>query len=57
LPERQKVLAQSEIMGLLDDAASAHDNAAMLNDNAQLHQEVAALIKKIISGGNSVRRA
>lgn len=50
----RKILPEHEIMGILHDAAAAHSNAP---DAAEpLHSAVAALINKIISDGNSVRR-
>lgn len=52
-----KVLPESEIMGILNDAAAAHDNAKGPGDDAAVHEAVAALINRIIAGGNSVRRS
>lgn len=49
-----KILPESEIMGVLKDAANAHENAQ--GDDTETHLAVAGLINKIISGGNSVRR-
>lgn len=56
-----KLLPENEIMGVLQDAAAAHENAVlpksgMATQEIGMHQEVAALINKIIEGGNSVRR-
>jgi hypothetical protein len=51
-----KVLPESEIVGVLSDAAAAHEGADVADHDAALHQEVAALIRRIIDGGNSVRR-
>lgn len=56
-----KLLPENEIMGVLQDAAAAHENAVlpksgMATQEIDMHQEVAALINKIIEGGNSVRR-
>lgn len=50
----RKVLPEHEIMGILRDAAAAHENAPEPAD--PLHRAVAALITKIITDGNSVRR-
>jgi hypothetical protein len=50
------VLPESEIMGILKDAADTHDNVEKSSVDLEMHQAVAALINKIISGGNSVRR-
>ena len=56
-----KLLPENEIMGVLQDAAAAHENAVlpesgMASHKIDMHQAVAALINKIIEGGNSVRR-
>jgi len=50
------LLPEKEIMGVLKDAASAHENAAGPDDAAEMHKQVALLINRIIAGGNSVRR-
>ena len=52
----RKILAEREIIGILEDAIAAHLNAPADDGMTQLHGEVAALIKIIIDGGNSVRR-
>lgn len=52
----RNILPEHEIMGILTDAASAHENAATDESLMVKHQAVATLIKKIIHGGNSVRR-
>lgn len=49
------ILPEKEIVGVLKDAASAHENAPKGPKDA-LHAEVAALINGILAGGNSVRR-
>jgi hypothetical protein len=51
-----KVLPEREIVGILKDAAAAHDNVSAGHENGQLHRAVSALINAIIEGGNSVRR-
>jgi hypothetical protein len=51
-----KVLPESEIMGVLKDAATTHENAGVSDIEIEKHKAVARLIKKIIAGGNSVRR-
>lgn len=51
-----KLLPEPEIMGVLRDAAAAHENAVGAGPEMDMHQAVAALINKIIDGGNSVRR-
>jgi hypothetical protein len=50
------VLPESEIMGVLRDAAASHENAAGPETDLEMHGAVAALINRIIAGGNSVRR-
>ncbi len=52
-----KVLPESDIMGVLKDAAAAHENASGSDINVETDRAVAALINRIITGGNSVRRA
>jgi len=50
-----KILPEAEIVGVLKDAASAHEAAAKLEES-EAHAAVAALINAILDGGNSVRR-
>lgn len=47
-----------EIVGVLNDAAATHTNAASLDreGEGEMHKAVAALINKILATGNSVRR-
>lgn len=49
------VLPEKEIVGILNDAAAAHENAPPGVHDA-LNAAVAALITSILAGGNSVRR-
>ena len=51
-----KILPEREILNILRDAAAAHENVPEIDGNADLHNAVAALINRILSGGNSVRR-
>jgi hypothetical protein len=51
-----KVLPENEILGVLKDAATAHANAEGSEKEIMEHNAVAALINRIITGGNSVRR-
>lgn len=51
-----KVLPESEIMGVLKDAAVSHENADGSSTEMEMHSNVASLINRIIAGGNSVRR-
>ncbi|MCX7288041.1 MAG: hypothetical protein NTW20_10920 [Rhodobacterales bacterium] len=52
----RNILPEHEILGILRDAAAAHSNDPGNDASADLHKAVAALINKILSGGNSVRR-
>ncbi|WP_054008471.1 hypothetical protein [Cypionkella psychrotolerans] len=52
----RKVLPEIEIVGVIKDAAAAHENVSAGDISAATHAAVAALINKIIDGGNSVRR-
>lgn len=53
----RKVLPEKEIVGILRDAAAAHESAAGVGEYAEMHAAVAALINGILAGGNSVRRS
>ena len=50
----RKLLPEHEIIGVLRDAAATHESDT--GPDAELHRAVAALINRIITGGNSVRR-
>lgn len=50
------ILPEKEILGILRDAAAAHENDDGEDGETELHVAVAALINSIIDGGNSVRR-
>jgi hypothetical protein len=55
LSDRQ-VIDEAEVLGILEDAANAHRNAAPLTrGDGDIHEAAAALIEAIIAGGNSVR--
>ncbi len=49
------ILPEKEIVGILKDAAAAHEHAPA-GDQDETHVAVAKLINGIIAGGNSVRR-
>jgi hypothetical protein len=49
------VLPEREIVGILRDAAAAHDHVPA-DEAAPHHAAVAALIKGIVDGGSAVRR-
>lgn len=50
------ILKEKDVIDILRDVATAHDDAATSAADPTLHNEVAALITAIIDGGNSVRR-
>lgn len=50
------ILPEKEIMGVLKDAATTHENAVGSEAHTGQHRAAAALIRGIIAGGNSVRR-
>lgn len=50
------LLPESEIVGVLRDAAASHANAIGTEQETEAHRAVADLINAIIAGGNSVRR-
>ena len=50
-----KILPEREIVGILKDAAAAHEFAPP-GDKGALNAAVVALINGILAGGNSVRR-
>ena len=52
----RNILPEREIIGILKDAAAAHDNAPAGHGAPGLHEAVAVMINAIIAGGNSVRR-
>lgn len=52
----RNILPEREIVGVLRDAAAAHSNDPGEDGQQALHEGVAALINRIIDGGNSVRR-
>lgn len=51
----RNILPESEIMGLMEDAAAAHENAVGGDVDRNTHMAVAAMIKHIIVNGNSAR--
>jgi hypothetical protein len=50
------IMGEKEALGVIDDAAAAHRGADASTQNAALHLEVVAILERIISGGNSIRR-
>lgn len=52
-----KVITAKDAGGVLKDAAAAHHGAVDVDaTNAATHREVAAIIDRIIAGGNSIPR-
>ncbi len=51
-----ELLPENEIMGVLRDSAETHENGVGSQSELETHRAVAALINRIIAGGNSVRR-
>jgi hypothetical protein len=51
------VLPETEIMGVLRDAALTHDQAEGSDAELEKHRAAADLINRIIAGVNSVRRS
>ena len=51
------LLPEHEIVGILRDAATTHDNAVGTDKETEIHRAVADLIKAIIAGGNYVRQS
>ncbi len=52
----RNILPESEIIGILTDAAAAHHHTPKSEGRTDLHAAVASLINSILAGGNSVRR-
>ena len=52
----RKILPEHEIIGVLKDAAAAHQHVPGDEGKTALHAAVAKLINGSIDGGNSVRR-
>ena len=50
-----EVFPESEILGVLRDAAATHENADGTEEQRETHRSVAMLINRIIEGRNSVR--
>lgn len=51
-----KILPQSEISGILKDAAAAHENASGSASELETHKAIAELINNILLGGSPIRR-
>ena len=51
----QKIMTEAQILGVLEDAAAAHEHAVKSALDPEAHRQISNLINKIIVGGNSVR--
>lgn len=52
----RNMMPEHEILGVLRDAAAAHESMPETAGRPGHHAAVAALINRILAGGNSVRR-
>jgi len=50
------LMGEKEAIGIISDAAAAHRGVGASSKDIALHREVAAILDRIIAGGNSVRR-
>ncbi|MGZ8886622.1 MAG: hypothetical protein ACXW1O_08680 [Halobacteriota archaeon] len=50
-----RIIDEKVAIDVITDAASAHRNAGETQQHVALHQEAAAILDRIIAGGNSVR--
>jgi hypothetical protein len=51
-----KILPEKEVVGILQDAVTAHQSAGDIEGHTEMHDAVARMINGILAGGNSVRR-
>lgn len=51
-----QLLPERHIIGILEDAVTAHENVDESDSDIDTHKKVAEMINGIITGGNSVRR-
>ena len=51
-----KIMAAHDAVAVITDAATAHRAAGSTPQDIALHSEAAAILDRIIAGGNSVRR-
>ncbi|KUO56012.1 MAG: hypothetical protein APF80_12280 [Alphaproteobacteria bacterium BRH_c36] len=52
-----KIMDETEVIGVIADAASAHRGVGENHQDVALNNSVVVLLERIIAGGNSVRRA
>jgi hypothetical protein len=51
-----KIMGENDAVGVISDAANAHRNASGSPKEIARHLEAAAILDRIIAGGNSIRR-
>lgn len=51
-----KIMGEADAIGIIHDAANAHRDIGATAKDKALNVEVVAILERIISGGNSVRR-
>lgn len=51
-----KIMGENDAVNVIEDAASAHRTAGGTEQETKIHLEVAAILDRILAGGNSVRR-
>lgn len=51
-----KIMGADDAIGVISDAAAAHRGAGVSPQDIVMHAEVVAILDRIVSGGNSVRR-
>lgn len=51
-----KVMNENDVLGVMADAAEAHRHVGGSPKEKALHQEVVAILDRIVAGGNSIRR-
>ncbi len=51
-----KIMGEEDAVGVISDAANAHRNADGSPQEIAQHLEAAAILDRIIAGGNSIRR-
>ena len=51
-----KIMHEKDAVGVISDAAAAHRGAGGSAENMALHVAAAAILERILAGGNSIRR-
>ena len=51
-----RLMNEKEVVGVVVDAAEAHRNAGESARDMALNREVVAILDRMVSGGNSIRR-